>query len=462
MGKEQITMFVTDLPKSLEDISPEKDIFRTLSAPVSLQWELTPFCNERCIHCYNYWRTDTLGEKLITTPDTLAVLDKVSSEIVRNKIFNVTVTGGEPLAILKWAYPYLQRLAEGEVEISFNTNLTMLTKEKARLLKDLGVKSILTSLISSNPQLNDELANRPDTHKDVSRGIRLALDEGFWVGVNMVVTKKNLHDIYTTAEYVKNLGVKAFSATKASTPTNNKGFEEYALSPQELRFMIQELIRVRDSLDLSTDSLEFYPVCMFDTQQTRDFTTNHSCNAGKTGCTIGFDGSIRPCSHASQIYGSIQDKGGLKKAWENLQPWRTEEYIPIQCLPCPVKNLCRGGCRSEAFVINGSLKAPDPYCEYPPVVLPRTPSRGKGVDLSAKFGFKPFVKAREENFGGILFASPAKWTGVTCELYNFYRANRTKDFSLHDLAQGLLLDNVEVTSQTVEFLIQKDILYESG
>ena len=125
MGKEQITMFVTDLPKSLEDISPEKDIFRTLSAPVSLQWELTPFCNERCIHCYNYWRTDTLGEKLITTPDTLAVLDKVSSEIVRNKIFNVTVTGGEPLAILKWAYPYLQRLAEGGVEISFNTNLTI-------------------------------------------------------------------------------------------------------------------------------------------------------------------------------------------------------------------------------------------------------------------------------------------------------------------------------------------------
>ncbi|MEK7550833.1 MAG: hypothetical protein AAB535_03565, partial [Patescibacteria group bacterium] len=146
--------------------------------------------------------------------------------------------------------------------------------------------SILTSLISSDPQLNDELVNRPNTHKDVSRGIGLALDEGFSVGVNMVVTKKNLHDIYATAEYVKNLGIKAFSATKASTPINSRGFEKYTLSPQELRFMIQELIRVRDSLDLSTDSLEFYPVCISDTQQIRDFTANHSCNAGKTGCTI--------------------------------------------------------------------------------------------------------------------------------------------------------------------------------
>lgn len=453
---------LSDFAQSDSLSSSERGIFRTLSAPVVVQWELTPFCNERCIHCYNYWRTDALGEKLIITPETLAILDKASSEIVRNKIFHVTVTGGEPLAVLKRAYPYLQRLAEGGVEISFNTNLTMLTKEKAYLLRDLGVRSILTSLISGDPQLNDELANRPDTHKDVSRGIRLALDEGFWVGVNMVITKKNLHDIYATAEYVKSLGMKAFSATKASTPTNSKGFEEYALSSQELRFMVQELIRVRDNLDLNTDSLEFYPVCMFDTQQTRDFTVNHSCNAGKTGCTISFDGSVRPCSHASQVYGSIQDEGGLRKAWKNLQPWRTQEYIPIQCSPCPIKNLCRGGCRSEAFVINGSLKSPDPYCEYPPVILPKTPSGKKAIDLSAKLGFKPFVKAREEGFGGILFASPAKWTGITSELYNFYRANRTKDFSIHGLAQGLLLEDVEAISQTAEFLIQKNIPYSSS
>ena len=105
--------------------SSERGIFRTLSAPVVLQWELTSFCNERCIHCYNYWRTDVLEEKIIITPETLAIFDKTSSEIVRNKIFHVTVTGGEPLAVLRWAYPYLQRLAEGGVEISFNTNLTI-------------------------------------------------------------------------------------------------------------------------------------------------------------------------------------------------------------------------------------------------------------------------------------------------------------------------------------------------
>lgn len=460
VAKFSLLSNLSDFAQSDSLSSSERGIFRTLSAPVVAQWELTPFCNERCIHCYNYWRTDALGEKLIITPETLAILDKTSSEIVRNKIFHATVTGGEPLAVLKWAYPYLERLAEGGVKISFNTNLTMLTKEKARLLKDLGVESILTSLISSEPRLNDELANRPNTHRDVSRGIGLALNEGFLVSVNMVVTKKNLHDIYSTAEYIKGLGVKAFSATKASTPKNSRGFEEYALSSQELRFMVQELIQVKDNLGLSTDSLEFYPVCMFDTQEIRDFTANHSCNAGKTGCTIGFDGSVRPCSHAGQIYGSIQDEGGLKKAWENLQPWRTQEYVPIQCSPCPIKNLCRGGCRSEAFVINGNLKAPDPYCEYPPVILAKTPPVKKEVNFSAKLRFEAFIRARKEDFGGILFASQSKWASVTCELYNFYRANRTKDFSLHDLTQSLLLNDVEAIRQTVEFLIQKNIIYE--
>jgi radical SAM protein with 4Fe4S-binding SPASM domain len=442
--------------------TPEKGTFRTLSAPVIMQWELTSYCNERCIHCYNYWRADSSRGKLLVTPETLKVYDRASSEIIKNKVFNVTITGGEPLAVLKWSYPYLQRLTENHVGMSFNTNLTMLTKERAHLLKTLGVKSILTSLISANPQLNDQLANRPNTHRDVSRGIELALSEGFWVGVNMVVTKKNLHDIYATAEYVKGLGVKAFSATKASTPTNSHGFEEYALSPQELRTMIQELLRVRDNLNLDTDSLEFYPMCLFDAQQDRDFTANHLCNAGKTGCTIGFDGSVRPCSHASQIYGSIQDEEGLKKAWINLQPWRTEEYIPNECSGCFFKTQCRGGCRSEAFVVNGSLNAPDPYCNYNHVVLPKTTDKKVAVDPSVKFRFKPGIKIREENFGGILFASPAKWTSVTKELYNFFKIKNGEEFYLDELSNYLRLNNLEEVARTAEFLMQKSMLQERG
>ena len=399
---------------------------------------------------------------MTTTDEQISIYDKASTEIVDNRVFNVTATGGEPLAVLKQAYPYLKRLTDGGVGLSFNTNLTMFTKEKPQLLKDLGVRSVLTSLMSEDPELNDELANRPNTHHDVTRGIRLALDEGFGVLVNMVVTKKNLHDIYATAEYVKSLGVKSFSATKASTPINSQDFGAYALSPDEVRLIIQELVLIGDNLGLTTDSLEFYSMCAFYTQEARDFTASRTCTAGKTACTIGFDGQVRPCSHAVQTYGSVIKSGGLKQAWSNMRPWRTDEYIPTGCSECSLRNLCRGGCRSEAFVINGSLDAPDPYCDYDNVPLRKTLSPKMEIDFSTEYRFKQGMKLREEDFGGILFVAPAKWAGVTRDLYHFCQENLNKKFTLDALGQGLGLDDRLAISQTAEFLLKKSIIKKGG
>lgn len=351
-----------NFPESERNLSPEKSIFRTLSAPVTLQWELTPWCNENCIHCYNFWRVGGNNNPFISP--NMEVYKASSQEIVNNKIFQVTVTGGEPLAVFRQSYPFLEYLVENKISLSLNSNLTMLNKEKAKLLKKLSSCSILTSLLSGNPELNNDLTGRPNTHKDVTRGINIALNEGLYVEVNMVVTKANLSDIFSTAEYVKNLGVTAFSATKAAAPVNSKDFSEYALSQRDFQLMISELNKIKNELGLEVDSLEFYPPCAFDTQESRDLCANHICTAGKTTCTIGFDGQIRPCSHAVQTYGSILDEGGLSQAWISLQPWRTDTFIPTGCNNCTLKNTCGGGCRSEAYAVSGSLKAPDPYCNF--------------------------------------------------------------------------------------------------
>ena len=397
----------------------ERQVFRTLRAPVTVQWELTPWCNESCIHCYNFWRDAEEKEQPLLFPGIKETFEISSSEIVSNHVFQVTVTGGEPLAVFKQAYPYLKRLSNNGISLSLNSNLTMLTRERALLLKELGVRSILTSLMSGSAELNDELANRPGTHKDVSKGIKIALEEGLWVGVNMVVTRKNLPEIYSTADYVRSLGVTAFSATKASTPINSTDFSDYALSGEEFGFMLNELLRVREELSLNVDSLEFYPMCFFDTQETRDLFGNRICNAGKTACTIGFNGQVRPCSHAVQTYGSVKKgEGGLKQAWDNLQPWRTDALIPAECGDCSLKNMCRGGCRTEAYALSGSLKAPDPYCNFVHPPLPRSSKiEDSVISVDGAFSFHPAIKAREEDFGGILFVTPVRWIPVNKKLY---------------------------------------------
>lgn len=425
---------ISDFSAATETMPSEKGTFRTLSAPVTLQWELTPYCNERCAHCYLSGReSDT--DKMIA-PE---VWDKASQAIVENNVFHVTATGGEPLSVLKPVYPYLKRLTDAGIDLSFNSNLTMLTPEKCQMLRDLGVRSLLTSLMSHDPELNDKLANRPNTHRDVTRGIRLALDEGFLVTINMVVSKRNLHDIFATAQYVKSLGVEAFAATKAATPTGLPEFAKQTLSKNEFRIMIEELLKARKVLGLITDSLEFYPMCAFDTQEARDFTGNRMCSAGKTACTIGVDGEIRPCSHASQIYGSVMENDGFNEAWKNLQPWRTTQFIPSECSKCSIRNVCRGGCRSEAFAVSGKLNAPDPSCDLANPVLPLTKPEKIDIDLARDYKFHARVKGRKEVFGGILYSSTSRWLAVTPTLYRFFIDNSGESFSPAVLAKILEL-----------------------
>lgn len=433
-----------------------KEIFRTLSAPINIQWELTPWCNEKCIQCYNYWRNDESPSKLPIVAEG-NVYAKVAREIIDNHIFQVTVTGGEPLGVFDKTYPYLKKLHNNGVEMDFNSNLTLFDREKAQKLKKIGIHSILTSLMSADPELNDKLANRQNTFKDVTRGIKIALEEGFRVSVSMVITKKNLSQIQKTAEYVKKLGIKSFCVTKASPPMNSINFEEYMLSKEEFKKMLDELIKVKENLGLEINTLVAPPLCMLNSEKVNEIFGNKSCSAGRATCTIGFDGSVRPCSQAKQVYGKIVSNGDFYKAWLAMDPWRTNFYIPQECDNCKVVNICRGGCRTEAEVINGSLDSPNPYCTYL-----KTEKRAQTLpDIKAikgnKFLFKQGIRFRSEDFGGIVYLSSNDWLAVDVPLFSFIRTNSSTDFSAVELAKGLNVSPEEALN-TIEVMVQRNII----
>ena len=293
-------------------------MFRRLSAPISVQWELTPACNLNCVHCYNYWR-DGSGNKNIRVVRDNPSPEIIANEIVKNNVFQVTLTGGEPLTVLKRSMGGLIQLRDASVDIGLNSNLTILNDEHLSMLKDLGVKSVLTSLMAFDARIHDALSGTPGSFDATCAGIRRAVDGGLMVAVNMVVTKKNLSLILETGQFVKELGVVGFCATKASKPSPCPDFTGYHLNTDDLHKMFMDLLTVRNVTGLNIDSLEHYPACAFPDSETRSVIGERNCSAGKTGCTIGFDGLVRPCSHAQKTYGSITD--GLLLSWLALEEW---------------------------------------------------------------------------------------------------------------------------------------------
>lgn len=359
------------------------------------------------------------GEK----PTYLSEADqmKLVEELIRNRVFGVTLTGGEPLGVISHYEKSILHLKEAGVALSMNSNLALLSEEKVKLLKRLGIRSILTSLLSAEEDHNDDLTRRDGSHGRTLRGIKLAVSHGFPVAINMVVTKKNLATIRETGRLAKELGAMAFCATKVTPPTNCTDFSDYELSMQDFHQMFRDLLWVKDTYDIRIDSLEHYPACAFPDDRTRSELGGRNCSAGKTGCTIGPDAQMRPCSHVHATYGSVLD--GFSAAWDRLAPWRDGDYVSPGCKDESVcgeyANGCGGGCRLETYVKTRSFTGPDPYClqckpraNFVPLVSQHTSAEDDG-----KYRRGSGLQHRVESFGHLVYHSDRNWIPMDDTLF---------------------------------------------
>ncbi len=343
---------------------------------------------------------------------------RIVQEIISSRVFQVTLTGGEPLGVLEQVYPGLLALKQAGVFISINTNLAILDRPTVLLLQQLGIRSVLTSLMSADQGVNDEIAQQEGAYRRTVAGIRFAVENGFRVSVNMVVSQKNFHTIYETGELACALGAKAFCATKASKPSNCPDFSEHLLPVPLLGQMFLELLRIKETLGIEVDSLEHYPACSFPDDKTRTAFGNRNCSAAKASCTIGFEGSVRPCSHAPIPYGNVVQVG-LFKAWQSMDEWRTGELVPTLCKQCcgefPAR--CGGGCRVESLNANGAINGVDPYSlSHKPnskQVFPKVTA----LPPDTRVVLDPKVLFRPEEFGYIAYRSSSKWLAIDGVLY---------------------------------------------
>ena len=103
-------------------------------------WNVTRACNLKCIHCYAH-AVEKSHERELTTEQGKALLDDLASFGVPVVLFS----GGEPL--VRPDLLTLIRYAVGKgMRAVISTNGTLITKEKAEELKDIGLSYVGVSL----------------------------------------------------------------------------------------------------------------------------------------------------------------------------------------------------------------------------------------------------------------------------------------------------------------------------
>lgn len=418
-----------------------------------VQWEVTDRCNKNCVHCYNHWQ---LSHESIAAEDSIDYELSVQ-DIIENEVFIVVITGGEPLLVFDRLFPYLKRLRAANIDVSINTNLSLFTQKIASQLKSIGIHSILTSLPGHSPSLDKQITQSTNSWDQTNRGIKLAIQEGFHVTANMVVSKINLPYIYETGRYAKELGVQVFSVTKASQPINCPDFTPYRLSLSEFRHSARELLRVKHDFNIAVDSIEGYPVCSIEDPKLRqEVGFSRICTAGRTFCVISTDGSKRPCIVLSEKY-----IGDLRTSWLAMDKFRSDSMIPAECGNCPRRFNCMGGCKAEAKHVNGSYQKPDPYCDFTTPIenLNIVQTAEPKQDIPTLLTLNPKAKLRHESFGGIIFVSPRYWSLITEQLYQFLKSTNYTPFSINELANELTL-TVDQAKQTISFLVGRKLIID--
>lgn len=408
-------------------------MFRKLVSPIFTQWEVTPNCNYKCIHCYNAWRREEEEPPGKIDNDYY----KITKEIIQSKILHVTITGGEPLIVYTQIVPCIKALIKNGISVSINTNASLATKEICNDLKKLGISSVLVSLVSGNEKNCNLITQNKNSYLSTLDGIKNLCNAGLNVFVNMVVTTLNIRDIYDTAKLVKQFPIKQFSATKASTPCNYEEFAPYRIDHNQLEYLFNELIRINYDFKLKVGTSEFYPYCAFSNAKQYELFGEHTCSAGKTNISISYDGKIRACPHSNKSYGHYSD--GIINAWNKMDIWR-ETNIPLKCRKCRFSYICSGGCKEESFNAFGNYNSPDPYARVDHQADFSINNQDMDIPENCEYLVSSEIKLRKEEIGSLIYTTPSNWVIVGDEFANYLISHKNifvKDiFDKYDIIES--------------------------
>lgn len=422
-----------------------------LKSPLYAQIELTSSCNLECSHCYNEERF--VGE-IINKPKKEDIPTErfleIAQELARNDVFAVTLTGGEPLTTKDRLYETAQVLAQENLEVTLNSNLTLLNEDDVKKLIDSGITGVMTSLFSYDPETHDKIAGIKGAHKRTLKGLDLLIGNIPFTTVNMVVSQNNKDHVYETGNFLSSLGITSLSSSQA-VPSNSGGLKhlEHALIRDDAIAYLEDLHKVRQETGMPVKLTNPLPYCLVweDKPHLRYLLETSTCTGGRTIIQISPEGEVKPCPMVDVSYGNILEEG-LEEVWGKMGDWSDNNYVPNECEPCDLTEICRGSCRAEAQRMNGSLDAQNPF-SVKPVKMDET--NKSSLEVGMKFGTARNIKARKEGDLYVLFA----------DYQYMVTSERTAKFiSAIGSNGGIMVDNCLVDNSVTCGIIEN--AYESG
>nr|MCR5626789.1 radical SAM protein [Lachnospiraceae bacterium] len=347
----------------------------------TVHWSLTGACNLKCLHCFMSAPHAKHGN-----PTTEQLMDYMD-QIEECGIFNVDITGGEPL-IREDLELIVRTLRKKGINIGVIITNGMLVDEKLLDMLEENDMHPVFQVSFDGVGKHDFLRGVPGAEKKALEAIKLLVSRGYTVDCSMCVHKGNFETIPETVRLLGKMGVKSLKCgpMMESGEWLNPEVKDLHLSMEESLKITEEYIPqyFEDDAPLS---ILLFGAFFYEKDTGNKWGIYHEmkcsrededsqivCPVLKEAFYLGADGMVVPCQGMADI-DFFKDMWTLKdhRLSEIL---RESEYVKLsycsvgdvrrgnsECVECEYIDKCTGNCR-EAAAREGNYYGVNPTSCY--------------------------------------------------------------------------------------------------
>jgi 12,18-didecarboxysiroheme deacetylase len=359
-----------DLPSHLLQFSVDKK-------PVVV-WNVTRACNLKCVHCYAH-ATDHRHEKELTREEAFSVLDDLAGFGVPVVLFS----GGEPL-VRQDLLDLARHAVDHGMRSVVSTNGTLITREKARELRKVGLSYVGVSL-DGLEEVNDRFRGKKGAFRDAMTGIRNCREAGIKVGLRFTLNRMNVKEVPRIFDLLEKEDIPRVCFYHLVYAGRGSELIAHDLDHGETRKIVDLIIdRTKDLHDrgkpkevLTVDNHADGPYLFLRMVKENSkraaevlelLKMNEGNNSGRGIACISWEGSV----HADQFwrhlsFGNVRERP-FSEIWTDLSNplmahlKEKKRYVKGRCSACRWLEICGGNFRVRAEAVTGDVWAPDPAC----------------------------------------------------------------------------------------------------
>ena len=283
------------------------------------------------------------------TPDgridtKLQVLEEVRENFDLRRLM-LCITGGEPLLYPDF-FELLGRANEMGYQWGMTTNGTLITREKAKLLRQTGMKTVSVS-IDGLEESHDRQRGLDSGYRMAMQGIQNLIDEGGFqeIQVTTVVNHSNIHELDALYTIFEKMDIDSWRVINLEPIGRALDYPDMMLTPEDYRRLFAFIYEKRlEQMPVVYGCAHFLGVNL--ERELRDWY--FTCSAGLHVASIMSNGDIGACLDIERrpefVQGNIfEDR--FKDVWENkFQIFRKDLALENEkCRECSEAKFCHGG-----------------------------------------------------------------------------------------------------------------------